>query len=437
MAESAASNRPILIVVPEKRRQGVLDELHAKCTNGWEQYISLLAYPPRATSAEKTQRAKLIVSECRRRESKHVFIDRETACEQRAVSSQIGSACSKLDFYRLLEQLNQTISAFGLSWRDRVDAQLRSSGLKSTPIDDWLRQFDHFDAIDVGREVIKQLELLEPNDVVKTFNISSSSLIGTDSYYTYFDDGDVAGSDASTKQTLLHLYAENRVAEVRALLESEGSSKASHIYVFADGLWSGSEFCKRVNALSPLLLSSKGRRIRFKYSIVTDFGLIVARHAIRHYQLLDVDVEVQESTRVVKILGNRLAEAEELQAAVNSPEELFNRLHQLVEPMVFHQPERWVPDVIFARNFLAGIGQQLVTQWIRRELEREQRAMSDDAIAERATKFALGGGGFGLVAAFHQSVPKVTLPIIWLGGNVDWNQKSLKWKPLLYDSRRD
>jgi len=428
--------RSILIVAPEKRKLGLIDELHAKCIDGWEDRITLMTYAKSATSDEKTRRAHEVVREWREGGYAHVFVDREAPVAIKHVESQVSATINKLEYHRLVERIDVTLNADGLLWSKRVEALLRSCGLKATPIAKWLAQFDHFEAMDVGRKVLKKLDILGSDEVVESFTISEHSLIGTNSYFTYFDDGDIGGSDASTKHTLLHLYPEDRVAEISQLLLAGGTDEAASIYLFADGLWSGAEFAKRLEKLKPLLSSTKGRRLRFKYSVVTDFGLVVARHLIRHNQLVDVDVEVQHDTRVINLLGDKLDQANQMQLTVSDPKELSRRLHSLVEPAIFQDVNGWGADLAKAREFLQDVGQQLAEHWVRREWGREGKSLDPTSIEERAAKFALGGGCFGLVCSFHQSVPKVTLPVLWLGGEIERGGRKLMWQPLLFDSRR-
>lgn len=40
------------------------------------------------------------------------------------------------------------------------------------------------------------------------------------------------------------------------------------------------------------------------------------------------------------------------------------------------------------------------------------------------------------MVAFTRSVPKVCLPLLWLGGDVKLGDKTVAWRPLLVDARR-
>jgi hypothetical protein len=92
-----------------------------------------------------------------------------------------------------------------------------------------------------------------------------------------------------------------------------------------------------------------------------------------------------------------------------------------------------------AREICASLGSQLVPPFLaRREEEKnEASAININSISkEKISRWALGALNFGTVVTFSSSVPKPTLPLLWLRGEVEHKGKKIDWQPLFWDVRR-
>lgn len=157
---------------------------------------------------------------------------------------------------------------------------------------------------------------------------------------------------------------------------------------------------------------------------MSDFGLRVARFAIREFRLsgrVTVDAPASE---LVRFLRDDIPEEVNRGYGMNVYE-YFAALHDWVFPHAFSMCENGEGDLGVCRE----IGAQLVWQW----LERKHGCKPQDVDVKR---FCLGGGGFASTTVFARSIPKVCMPILWLDGTVTIGSRSVEWKPLFVDARR-
>lgn len=162
--------------------------------------------------------------------------------------------------------------------------------------------------------------------------------------------------------------------------------------------------------------------------VVTDFGLMVVRQAVRYFELQNV-VRVDASYARLETFLKPDIPPELVHGLGMDPRGYFKALHAHVEAGAFRNPDDWPGGVETARDTARTLGRQLVKEWYRKD-------RPDDDADGGAEKFCLGGGGFGSTMSFTRSVPKVCLPLFWLAGPVSLNGVSFEWAPLFRDARR-
>ncbi len=83
--------------------------------------------------------------------------------------------------------------------------------------------------------------------------------------------------------------------------------------------------------------------------------------------------------------------------------------------------------VIRATRFCCDVGLQLFRAYLKwKEWEWDEK---------RILHCGLGMYGLGLAVAFGHSVPKASLPLFWMEGEVKIGKHSLSWQPLFPDAR--
>jgi len=324
-------------------------------------------------------------------------------------------------------ELKDHLDTVGISWRTHVVAELAKFEGPQVKLDVWLQQFQLLGQADVGRKLAAKLRVIQTGAFVKTaFAVRTTDQIGHRQANCYVKDADGGGSWVEMQSLLTHTFPPNKVFPV--LWDKDTcrldfpTTDVDEFVIYEDGLWSGSEAVRRLKAIAA---APPAARVTFRFGVVTDFGLLVIRHAIRSLGLttsVTVDTAGLEASR---FLAAPLPEHLQLGMGIKQ-DDYFNELHQHVAPHAFREINNWSLEEI---EFCKDIGRQLVGRWL--ELKRKRKPTADEI-----NVFALGGGGFGSTLAFSRSIPKVCLPLLWLEGPVHVSSKRLNWQPLLADARR-
>lgn len=328
---------------------------------------------------------------------------------------------------RVHEKLKKTLNQLGFHWRAYAQSQLDLFDGKTTPLDRWCDQFFDLDVGYLGRRLAMQLQVFDYGDENGPFALRLHETLGQKLLHCYIDDGDHGGSWISVQDHLSHdLQAESlQPINVKSGAFDIPDGDMDEVVVYEDGLWSGSETVKRLK-----LIKESGSKvpIRFKFAVVTDFGLMVARQAIRHFELQNV-VRIDANYSKLERFLKAPVPKELIYGQGMEPKTYFKALHEHVEMSAFRNSQDWPESLDRAREAAKDLGSQLVKHWYRTERP------GDDA-DDGADKFCLGGGSFASTITFRRSVPKVCLPLFWLAGPITLNGRSTEWKPLFLDARR-
>lgn len=328
---------------------------------------------------------------------------------------------------RVLEKLEKVLRNLGYHWQSHAQTQLDRFQGQTTPLDKWCRQFFDLKVGYLGRSLLMQLQVIGFGDQDRPFAPRKHETLGQKLLHCYFDDGDHGGSWISVQDQLSHDLPEEAVHAIQVSGDdfSLPDTDADEIVIYEDGLWSGSETIKRLRLIKD---SGYLRPIRLKFVVVTDFGLMVVRQAVRYFELQNV-VRIDASYARLETFLKPDIPPELVHGLGMDPRSYFKALHAHVETGAFRNPDDWPGGVETARDTARTLGRQLVKEWYRKD-------RPDDDADSGAEKFCLGGGGFGSTMSFTRSVPKVCLPLFWLAGPVSLNGVSFEWEPLFRDARR-
>src|SRR5262249_34329657 len=157
----------------------------------------------------------------------------------------------------------------------------------------------------VGRKLAAQLRVIRLADMAgQPFAIRSADMIGQSLTHCYVEDDDAGGRWTDIQSILIHRHPTGRVATgkwdpgAKHLTVPEVSS--DQFVMYEDGLWSGLETVRRLKAMQAM---PPDARIVLKFGVITDFGLLVARHAIRSLHLSERIVIDTASSELIEILG--------------------------------------------------------------------------------------------------------------------------------------
>ncbi|MEJ7776993.1 MAG: hypothetical protein WKF52_06385 [Sphingomicrobium sp.] len=337
------------------------------------------------------------------------------------------SDVQKLKPKAVIRAVKEHLEKTGRHWRVHAMAQMRRFDGPTGNLDSWMQQFGELGCTDIGRKIAAKLRVIRTGDLARgSFATRAADLIGHRKASCYVQDDDAGGSWLEMQAILTHACPPETVFPVR-WDKAVGrlffpNVTVDEFVIHEDGLWSGREAVRRLLAIKAEPPSAP---VTFRFGVVTDFGLMVARQAIRSLDLggrVSIDASASELIGFIKHgIPATLA------LGLDMPSEnYFAELHCHLQPFAFSISEDWTADEI---RICEEIGRQLVRHWLSRHL-------IEPPSTEKVECFALGGGRFASTVVFSRSVPKVCLPLLWLDGPVELYGKHLSWKPLLVDARR-
>jgi hypothetical protein len=420
----------LLVIVPGEERKLTSDLLVELAVTGWEQVIHLADGPARRgvgqTARLESHRILRLADDFG---AGSVIITKEICCDQRVLESR-----QDLDIRRpsvgLLRRkvLKDELDLRGLHWRRVLQDRLALWEAKKSDVDHWLKQFDHFAARWVGETLLRQVDLIAPQELASAFDVAAHARLGANLVFTFLLDEDHASSSNRIGAILTRMYGP--VEDFVSVLRNAPSG--SRIVVCEDALWTGTEFrrlLERVATGGDLQAHAQGKRILFRYCVVSDYGLWVARHFLDNSGLADlVEPLLDERQRFIRVLDPNLDEQTIRSRWHLSSKEFDEWLSAHVRPLVFQEESLWQGRQRDAQRICENIGGQLVERYA-----TERRKDWSNIVK---SGFAIGAGRFGCALMFAHSIPKVCLPLFWLAGPITIDSRTIDWKPLFYDARR-
>lgn len=361
-----------------------------------------------------------------------LMVHREARCSLRVLSKLWSSEgyvpknFRAISPKRIQKELRDHWEASGFFWRTHAEGQISGYDFQRSKLDAWLQQFGELGFAKTGRRLAAELRVVRLNQLAaQPFSPRPSEQIGQTQAFCYVQDNDKGGSWVEIQSILSHVHPPGSVHPI------QWDKPASQIVfpdldideyvVCEDGLWSGSETVRRLRAIRALDVE---KLVRLRFGVVSDFGLLFVRFAIKELGLTGRVTIDAESAELVRFLRNDIP-ADIVRGHGMTIDEYFSALHDWVSPHAFCTRIDGETDLSACRE----IGRQLVLKW----LIRKDGSTPQDEDVER---FALGGGGFASTTVFSRSVPKVCMPIFWLKGTVTIGLRSVEWQPLFVDARR-
>ncbi|KZB70491.1 MULTISPECIES: hypothetical protein [Thalassospira] len=429
----------LFIIVSTQESQNITQELHDKTSQLAETHVSIFS-PPEKLEKGGYQDAltKHFIEAIESAGVIHntefsVILDRNVKCNVKTLESQLNHEANFKSLIRhvsiktIRTRMTNHIMENNSHWRTYATDQISRYNYQTTKLETWHQQFGQLQHPTIGRMIASQLRVESLNKITvaqKAFIKGKSDSIGQKQQHCVIADGDQGGSWQTIDNDITHLTQDNLPPaewdEVAKTIKFPDSN-CHELVVYEDALWSGYEFCNHLNAMSDI---SSLPRIQFKFAIITDFGLRIARHAIRHSGLHEKLYIDTNNSQLIYFLDQDLPTPLQYGEGL-SPDDYFEELHKHVTPAVFSRHQWTDRDKDACRE----IGRQLVRHWLRRK-------GCENPTDEQIDKYSLGGGRFGSAILLSHSIPKVCLPLLWLDGPVSLNGKTINWRPLFIDPRR-
>jgi hypothetical protein len=293
----------------------------------------------------------------------------------------------------------------------------------------WLAQFDAFGYRWVGEGILRQFDVISPDEVGRAVRFPIQETIGSPPRFAVvLEDGDLGASSYRVGGILAQTYGETSVKDLPTALRE--FPREEHVVICEDGLWTGTELHKVLQRLAKggdLELLAEGRRLSLRYCAVSDYGILACRNLLRYLNLSHVELTFSGEQRVLQLLTKEIQDRAAGQMHL-APEEFQAWLGVHVRPLAFQDSELWAGRQDEAQGICEQIGRQLIANYVAAEGKGWPYEVQQG--------FTLGARRFASTIAFHHGTPKVCLPVFWLGGPVAIGAKTVNWKPLVHDERR-
>jgi hypothetical protein len=434
-----------LIVVPEGTETAVHQAVFD--LTGWreadDQTIEVLTIPSNLARSVSDV-TKLV----RRRippnaEIFHVLITRDISVDERKLG--------EVQFKRepgvkslLARGLRTAVRELGLNWYPNVVRKLTNAWshgpLDSTTLEDWLAQFDRLGSHRwVGEVLLKRLDFMSNHHIKKSLGISTAELDGFDCVALNFH---TKGKSSSALANIAKKHLDGEfggatkvpVADFRDALSNPNFAR---IVFLEDCLITGVEMRRVFNGLMGVedpkgtVRATKldntevlrNKEIELRFSVTTNFGVQALSQYLKHNSLLNVTIAPGKRSLVTATRHGLEAYESNLfydeEDCVSSTDFLTRPAFDISLWGTIDQRDR-------AMKFCSEVGAQLYSQY----LEGRNQTWSPRRIAESS----LGIQGQALTLAFPHSVPKETLPLFWMQGDVMWDKRLFEWRPLFLNA---
>lgn len=331
-----------------------------------------------------------------------------------------------------------------MHWYNHAKHEWENSSLKCATPEAWVQQFVELGYGHIAKHLLKNLRVITDADLREAFKTSEAERIGLNIAHAFFEDDEPGSSSIAIQNVLEHMYTlPDKVIKINlASANSLANINADVLFVYEDGLWSGVELVRRLNAMCKTEHFTKSSlQLHFKYGATSDVGLLAARLFAKREGLSRIQFYPAKSSRHFKFLKDGVNGFDHLNGQNDAA--IRSALDMEIEPYAFQSVELWGEERKKAISVCAEIGEQLVRAF----LERKEQAKSNTVESgvnnksihvsdEKVTQLKLGAGSFASTIVFASSIPKPVLPLMWLQGRVTLGNKSVNWRPLFWDARR-
>lgn len=338
--------------------------------------------------------------------------------------------------------VQQLLNQCSLSLRTVATAQLQHwnhSTIDRAAVDQWLGQFSQLGTFGwLGEKLLAQTNLVQAAALGNLYQA-----LPIDQNFSLAYNRDMRGTAKSGEviATLLTKRFGGIVHDSPA--KAIEAAPMSKIALFEDGLWSGTEALgviesllgerpgreKTAPLLDPKLLETVD--LTLVYGIATDYGKALVERFIRDRGLHNIKVLSARTVQVAPpdlLLGLANGDFDVMEMRESGPVG-----HALVPNIftAFSSDGMHEEQIDVARQFCSTVGRQLFTHYLQKMVMTKGWTMW---APEKLGQASLGMHGLGLTYAFAHSIPKATLPLYWASGEVTYNGRTLRWKPLFLNS---
>lgn len=432
-------NRPkILIVLPETDVEKIKKHISDEAITSAHSIVSVIGLRTSLPASEKRNASQkntnAIAAMLAENDFTQVFlhgnlpIDSNDLKHDYEENTHIRSTNSLTTLYK---EISTVLKLLGLHWLIHANKEWEKSSIKSISPEAWVEQFARLGEKEIAKRLLKSLRVIEDTTLRNSFSNRKEEMLGLRVGHGFFFDEEKGSSSIVVQQVLEHMYP----GKVYKLKTEDATTWADldidRLYVYEDGLWSGVELVRRLEAIvESQHFKNSDLHFYFKFSATSDIGLAAARFYTRK-------IKSSRFHFIPGEVGNHFEffrRDADISSFVISSEGKVQRdfLDGLVEPYAFKNPDIWADGRDQAISLCEQVGDQLIIPFLARKSNKSPSEISMD----ECKRWRLGAMNFASTVVFSSSIPKPVLPLMWLQGEVAINGRQVDWRPLFWDVRR-
>jgi hypothetical protein len=357
----------------------------------------------------------------------------------------------------LKKELGDVISSMALDWKAHIVGSLASGWVHGvTPlnldrVDLWLDQFFRLGGSNrwIGEGLLRALDFWLPNRQLLSLDLRSE-ILGR--YERVCVNRSRPGKSGDFLSNILQKHIQNLIpgyppiVDLRELCATPSAyGGCKKILFIEDGLFTATETTNCISALlglphpqgrkwsiSPLTNAAPLREmeITMRFPVATTFGMKRLETFLNINKLANIDVKPAADGMLSNLTPEGIAAVAENRFFVQGEHLCPVSPEVHLKVMAFQNLAIWKSEerVDRAMKFCYDVGLQLFRQY----LHWKGWTAWDE---KRILHSGLGMYGLGLALAFGHSVPKASLPLFWMDGDVTIGKHSLRWQPLFPDAK--
>jgi hypothetical protein len=330
----------------------------------------------------------------------------------------------------------------GCDWESSIVKRLASwqhDNLDTAHVRLWLDQFRRLGVSWIGRHLLKTLDFWTSSELMASLALTRESVSQFEVIALNLEEQGKSGSFLSNilrKQVV----SWSPIVPIVDLSRALNELNSTRIMFIEDTLLTGTEIIYYLSGLlglppepntewqvkplkNPNLL--RAAHVEFRFPISTSLGIARLQAFLRRERFVDARIATSEKGRIEVFTNAGEAAFDNNQFFVQGLSNCPVNPDEHLDRMAFRGPWRNESNKVQAETFCWTIGEQLFRKYL--HLKNHQFVPGDESKVAAA---ALGMCSLGLTVATAHSVPKASLPLFWMGGEVNYDGSRLQWMPL-------
>lgn len=436
---------PLLIFCLQEHVSDVIRQIERHAANGWQESgdIAVHAFDDTTSTGNNrrrtTEEARQLLLRYDSQAVMHVLLIRGpqiTIGDLPKNPFLFPKEITKKEFLDAKSPLASLIAATGWGWLARTKEIVQQWHHGPVDVDGWIKQFEVLGESWLAEYLLKNLRFITEAKLGEAIIKNIPSVPGSRLRFGIFSN-EIGKSGGVVSILIRKHYKDAALAEVAQCIEERNAGET--LILVEDGLYSATEIVAVLDSLLGERQPGRKQKTRaivdksllnipffIVFGVTVDYGVEVVRHflARKNERLTAQLLSDGNADTHLQVLTDPDVTGGIMELAA------FRRhLAGKVEPWIFSEACTWHGKQQRARQICSDIGSELWDAYVTQQVNSsgwDKQAWSQ----ERIRLCSLGMDGLGLTVILAHSIPKASLPVFWMGGNIRYGKKTLSWKPL-------